>query len=291
MLKSMTGFGKAICQLSTKQVTVEIKTLNSKQTDIHTKIPGIFREAETELRNVLARKLERGKIEISIWYEMTGIERKAVVNQPVLLDYISQLNALHSDIKVPGSDVLLPIAMRLPDVLSIEKPEFDPEEWAQVMKAIYEGIENVEQFRTQEGQNLEKDIQSRLVRIIELLPDVEKHEQQRIDRVKGRIKASLIEFIGQDKIDTNRFEQEILYFLDKLDITEEKVRLKSHCDYFLNTIKEDGPVGKKLGFIAQEIGREINTIGSKANDKDIQHIVVQMKDELEKVKEQLLNVL
>jgi len=287
----MTGFGKAICQLSTKQVTVEIKTLNSKQTDIHTKIPGIFREAETELRNVLARKLERGKIEISIWYEMTGIERKAVVNQPVLLDYISQLNALHSDIKVPGSDVLLPIAMRLPDVLSIEKPEFDPEEWAQVMKAIYEGIENVEQFRTQEGQNLEKDIQSRLVRIIELLPDVEKHEQQRIDRVKGRIKASLIEFIGQDKIDTNRFEQEILYFLDKLDITEEKVRLKSHCDYFLNTIKEDGPVGKKLGFIAQEIGREINTIGSKANDKDIQHIVVQMKDELEKVKEQLLNVL
>jgi|SaaInlV_200m_DNA_2_1039689.scaffolds.fasta_scaffold10267_2 uncharacterized protein (TIGR00255 family) len=291
MLKSMTGYGKAGCELSTKIISIEIKTLNSKQTDIYTKLPGIYREAETELRNVLARKLERGKIEVAIWYEITEVERKTVINQSVLLDYLEQLNGLNEQIKVPDNDVLIPIAMRLPDILTIHKQEFDPEEWAQVMKAIYEAIDHLKQFREQEGRNLEVDIKNRINNIRELIPEIEKYEAGRIERTRERLDTNLVQHIGQDKIDSNRFEQEILYFIEKLDITEEKVRLHSHCNYFLETINEEGPVGKKLGFISQEIGREINTIGSKANDKDMQKLVIQMKDELEKIKEQTLNVL
>ncbi|MBT3241744.1 MAG: YicC family protein [Bacteroidetes bacterium] len=287
----MTGYGKAGCELSTKIISIEIKTLNSKQTDIYTKLPGIYREAETELRNVLARKLERGKIEVAIWYEITEVERKTVINQSVLLDYLEQLNGLNEQIKVPDNDVLIPIAMRLPDILTIHKQEFDPEEWAQVMKAIYEAIDHLKQFREQEGRNLEVDIKNRINNIRELIPEIEKYEAGRIERTRERLDTNLVQHIGQDKIDSNRFEQEILYFIEKLDITEEKVRLHSHCNYFLETINEEGPVGKKLGFISQEIGREINTIGSKANDKDMQKLVIQMKDELEKIKEQTLNVL
>ena len=291
MLKSMTGYGKARCELPTKIVSVEIKTLNSKQTDIYAKLPGMYREAETELRNVLAKKLERGKIEIIIWYDQTKLERKATINKAILIDYIKQLKELDELIEVPDNDTLLPIAMRLPDILTVEKQEFDPEEWAQVMSAIYEAINNLNQFRNQEGNNLETDILKRIQIIKELLPEIEKLESQRIERIRNRLSKNMTEFLGKDKIDSNRFEQEILYFLEKLDITEEKVRLQSHCDYFIETIHENAPVGKKLAFISQEIGREINTIGSKANDKDIQKLVVQMKDELEKIKEQTLNIL
>jgi len=291
MLRSMTGFGKASCELPRRIVSVEIKTLNSKQTDVHPKIPAIYREAESELRNVLARKLERGKIEISIWYEQTQTERKAKINQAVLLDYLIQFNEMSEQIRVPEIETLLPVAMRLPDVLSITKQEFDPEEWAVVMKAIYEAISQLNEFRLHEGQNLETDIRSRIGIIEELISELEKFESDRIENIKNRIGNNLEENIGKDKIDTNRFEQEIIYFLEKLDITEEKVRLRSHCSYFLETMEEDNPVGKKLGFITQEIGREINTIGSKANDKDMQQLVVQMKDELEKIKEQTLNIL
>lgn len=291
MLRSMTGFGKASCELPKRIVSVEIKTLNSKQTDVYLKLPAIYREAESELRNVLARKLDRGKIEIAIWYEQTQSERKAQINQAVLLDYIEQFNEMADDIKVPDMDALLPVIMRLPDVLSIEKQEFDPEEWAQVMKAIYEAIDQLNEFRLQEGQNLETDIRSRISIIENLISEIEKQEPERIENIKSRINGSLEEHIGKDKIDSNRFEQELIYFIEKLDITEEKVRLRSHCSYFVETMEEEGPVGKKLGFITQEIGREINTIGSKANDKDMQRLVVQMKDELEKIKEQTLNIL
>lgn len=287
----MTGFGKASCELPKRIVSVEIKTLNSKQTDVYLKLPAIYREAESELRNVLARKLDRGKIEIAIWYEQTQSERKAQINQAVLLDYIEQFNEMADDIKVPDMDALLPVIMRLPDVLSIEKQEFDPEEWAQVMKAIYEAIDQLNEFRLQEGQNLEADIRSRISIIENLISEIEKQEPERIENIKSRINGSLEEHIGKDKIDSNRFEQELIYFIEKLDITEEKVRLRSHCSYFVETMEEEGPVGKKLGFITQEIGREINTIGSKANDKDMQRLVVQMKDELEKIKEQTLNIL
>lgn len=287
----MTGFGKASCELPKRNVSVEIKTLNSKQTDIYLKLPAIYREAESELRNVLAKKLDRGKIEVAIWYDQTKTERKATINQAVLIDYIEQFNELSEQIQVPGNDTLLPLAMRLPDVLSIQKQEFNPEEWAQVMMAIYEAIEQLNEFRRIEGSNLETDIRSRIGIIQNLLTEVEKYESVRIERIKERIGSNLEEHIGQGKIDANRFEQEIIFFLEKLDITEEKVRLKSHCKYYLETMDENEAIGKKLGFITQEIGREINTIGSKANDKDMQKLVVQMKDELEKIKEQTLNVL
>lgn len=287
----MTGFGKASCELPKRNVSVEIKTLNSKQTDIYLKLPAIYREAESELRNVLAKKLDRGKIEVAIWYDQTKTERKATINQAVLIDYIEQFNELSEQIQVPGNDTLLPLAMRLPDVLSIQKQEFNPEEWAQVMMAIYEAIEQLNEFRRIEGSNLETDIRSRIGIIQNLLTEVEKYEFVRIERIKERIGSNLEEHIGQGKIDANRFEQEIIFFLEKLDITEEKVRLKSHCKYYLETMDENEAIGKKLGFITQEIGREINTIGSKANDKDMQKLVVQMKDELEKIKEQTLNVL
>lgn len=287
----MTGFGKASCELPKRIVSVEIKTLNSKQTDVYPKLPAIYREAEAELRNVLARKLERGKIEISIWYEQTQTERKAKINQTVLLDYMVQFNEMSDQIRVPDIETLLPVAMRLPDVLSVTKQEFDPEEWALVMKAIYEAIGQLNEFRSHEGKNLETDIRSRIEIIQQLISEVEKFESERIEKIRTRINNNLEENIGKDKIDTNRFEQEVIYFLEKLDITEEKVRLRSHCNYFLETMEDNNPVGKKLGFISQEIGREINTIGSKANDKDMQQLVVQMKDELEKIKEQTLNIL
>lgn len=287
----MTGFGKASCELPKRIVTVEIKTLNSKQTDIYLKLPSIYRDAESELRNVLSRKLDRGKIEVSVWYEQLETDRLAQINQAVLLDYIEQFNEMQDQIELPGMDTLLPIIMRLPEVLSIEKQEFDPEEWAQVMKAIYEAIEQLNEFRQQEGKNLELDIAARIGEIARLMDEIEKIEGSRVERIKSRLSGNLEEHIGKDKIDANRFEQEVMYYLEKLDITEEKVRLRSHCTYFLETITDEAPVGKKLGFITQEIGREINTIGSKANDKDMQKLVVQMKDELEKVKEQTLNVL
>ena len=291
MLRSMTGFGKASCELPKKIVTVEIKTLNSKQTDIYLKLPAIYRDAESELRNVLSRKLDRGKIEVAVWYEQTETDRQAQINQAVLIDYLNQFGEMKDQIEMPGLETLLPIVMRLPDVLTIEKQEFDPEEWAMVMKAIYEAIEQLNEFRAQEGNTLQTDITARIELIMQLLVEIEGLESDRIERIKNRLNGNLEEPIGKDKIDNNRFEQEVIYFLEKLDITEEKVRLKSHCDFFLETSKEDQPVGKKLGFITQEIGREINTIGSKANDKDIQKLVVQMKDELEKIKEQTLNIL
>lgn len=291
MLRSMTGFGKASCELPKRIVTVEIKTLNSKQTDIYLKLPAIYRDAESELRNVLSRKLDRGKIEVSVWYEQTETERLAQINTSVLIDYLQQFDEMKGQVDLPGTETLLPIVMRLPDVLSIEKQEFDPEEWALVMKAIYEAIEQLNAFRVQEGANLQADISERINRIDQLITDIEQLEGGRIERIRNRLNGNLEEHIGKDKIDINRFEQEVMYFLERLDITEEKVRLRSHCQYFLETIGEDLPVGKKLAFITQEIGREINTIGSKANDKDMQKLVVQMKDELEKIKEQTLNIL
>ena len=291
MLRSMTGFGKASCELPKRFITIELKALNSKQTDVYLKIPAIYREAESELRNVLSRKLDRGKIELSLWYDQTVTDRHTKINQAVILDYLEQFNEMKNEIKIPGNETLLPLAMRLPDVLSIHKQEFDPEEWAQIMKAIYEAIDQLDSFRKQEGHNLETDIRQRISSIESLLSEIIILDPLRVEKIKNRIGSNLEEHIGKDKIDKNRFEQELIYFLEKLDITEEKVRLKSHCQYFIETIEDDKAIGKKLGFITQEIGREINTIGSKANDKDMQKLVVQMKDELEKIKEQTLNVL
>lgn len=291
MLKSMTGYGKTTCELKNKIITIEIKCLNSKQADIYMKLPTMYREGDAQLRNVLTKALERGKIEFNIWYDITESERKATINHQVLSDYLKQFEKLEDWIDVPGPDVLLPIAMRLPEVLKVERQEFDQTEWEIIMNSVEDAITSTQAFRAQEGEVLETDIRLRIKNIVTLSEEIEKHLDSRMDTIRSRLEGNLVELIGKDKIDTNRFEQELIYYLEKLDITEEKVRLANHCSYFLETMDTESAVGKKLGFIAQEIGREINTLGSKANHGDIQKLVIQMKDELEKIREQLLNVL
>ncbi len=291
MLKSMTGYGKTSCVLPNKIITIEIKCLNSKQADVIVKLPSMYRDRESVLRNKLTRELVRGKIEFNLWYDITEVERKATINHMVLKDYISQFQEMKMWTDVPDNDVLLPIIMRLPEVLKVERHEIDDEEWVAIMKSLEDAVTSTQEFREQEGKVLEEDIRLRINTIIILSKEIEKHLRTRLDLIKTRLEGNLNEFIGKDKIDNNRFEQEIIYYLEKLDITEEEVRLANHCSYFLETIDKEDIAGKKLGFIAQEIGREINTMGSKANNGDIQKLVVQMKDELEKIKEQLLNVL
>ena len=277
--------------LPNKIITIEIKCLNSKQADVIVKLPSMYRDRESVLRNKLTRELVRGKIEFNLWYDITEVERKATINHMVLKDYISQFQEMKMWTDVPDNDVLLPIIMRLPEVLKVERHEIDDEEWVAIMKSLEDAVTSTQEFREQEGKVLEEDIRLRINTIIILSKEIEKHLRTRLDLIKTRLEGNLNEFIGKDKIDNNRFEQEIIYYLEKLDITEEEVRLANHCSYFLETIDKEDIAGKKLGFIAQEIGREINTMGSKANNGDIQKLVVQMKDELEKIKEQLLNVL
>lgn len=291
MLKSMTGYGKSTCELPNKTITIEIKCLNSKLADINLKLPSMYRDRDTQLRNLLIRSLERGKIEFNLWYDITEYERKATINQAVLKDYLQQFEGMGEWTKVPDIDILLPIVMRLPEVLKVERQEIDEEEWIQIMDCIERALESTQEFRKQEGLVLENDIRTRIQTISNLASEIDLHLDTRMDLIKSRLEGNLVDLIGKDKIDINRFEQELIFYLEKLDITEEKVRLNNHLAYFLETINEEDAPGKKLGFITQEIGREINTMGSKANNGDIQKLVVQMKDELEKIKEQMLNVL
>jgi len=291
MLKSMTGYGKSTCEITNKIITIEIKSLNSKQADINIKLPSLYRDGESEMRNRLLKELIRGKIELNLWYDITEAERKATINQLVVKDYLQQFEGMKDWTDIPGNDILLPVIMRLPEVMKVERQEIDKEEWAAIMESIDEALILTREFRDQEGRALEKDISLRINNIISLSSEIERHLDTRINQIKARLENNLIEFIGKDNIDKNRFEQEVIYYLEKLDITEERIRLKNHCSYFLETMGQDYPTGKKLGFIAQEMGREINTLGAKANNGEIQRIVVQMKDELEKIREQLLNVL
>ena len=291
MLKSMTGYGKTSCVLPNKIITIEIKCLNSKQADVTVKLPSMYRDRESILRNKLTRELIRGKIEFNLWYDLTEVERKATINHMVVKDYISQFQEMKEWTDIPGNEILMPIIMRLPEVLRVERQEINDEEWIAIMESLDNALSATLEFREQEGKVLEEDIRLRINNIITLSIEIEKYLGARLDLIKTRLEGNLNEFIGKDKIDNNRFEQEIIYYLEKLDITEEKVRLANHCSYFLETIDKEDIAGKKLGFIAQEIGREINTMGSKANNGDIQRLVVQMKDELEKIREQLLNVL
>ena len=287
----MTGYGKTTCELPNKVITIEIKCLNSKQADVNLKLPSMYRERDALLRNILIRSLVRGKIEFNLWYDITEAERKATINQQVLKDYFEQFRAMSEWTDVPDVDVLLPIAMRLPEVLKVERQQIEEEEWVSIMKTVDDAISSTQEFRDQEGKVLEGDIRLRIKNITELSTEIEKHLGTRMELIRSRLEGNLVDLIGKNKIDTNRFEQELIYYLEKLDITEEKVRLANHCSYFIETIDKEDVAGKKLGFIAQEIGREINTLGSKANNGDIQKLVVQMKDELEKIREQLLNVL
>lgn len=285
MIQSMTGFGKASMQLPNKKVTVEIKSLNSKGLDLNVRMPSAFREMELSLRNRVAQKLERGKIDLSIFVEVTGEETSSKVNVPIVKAYINQLK------EVVDGDLteLLKMAVRMPDALKTEREEIDEKDWAQIEEVIEQALVNINSFRVTEGIALEKEFLVRISNIMSLMKQTVAYDSERIENVKNRLQNAINEL--QVNVDENRFEQELIYYLEKMDITEEKVRLENHLNYFMETLAGNEANGRKLGFITQEMGREINTMGSKANHAQMQKLVVQMKDELEKIKEQVLNIL
>ncbi|MFH4964809.1 YicC/YloC family endoribonuclease [Gaetbulibacter sp. M235] len=285
MIYSMTGYGKSILQLPTKKISIELKSLNSKSLDLNTRMPSIYREKELEIRKLLADKLERGKIDFSIFLEMTAEDTSTQINAPVVKQYINQLRKV-----VDGDEMeLLKMAVRFPDALNTVREEIDETEWKAIENEINIAIESINNYRLDEGKVLEIEFLKRISIIEELLTKVIAMDPDRILAVRERLTKGVEEL--KEKYDENRFEQELVYYIEKFDITEEKVRLKNHLEYFTESINSADSNGKKLGFISQEIGREINTIGSKSNFAPMQQLVVQMKDELEKIKEQLLNVL
>ncbi len=285
MIQSMTGFGKHVIQLPSKKITIELKSLNSKSLDINARIPQAYREKELELRKMIADSLVRGKVDFGLYVEITGEETTAEVNQGVVKNYMSQLAkiAVGDDIK------LLELALRMPDTLKTDKNDIDEEEYKSIVSAMKEALSNIVEFRNEEGEVLEKDFVDRIQNLNRLLEEVKIMDPERLGAVRERLERAVADL--KVELDANRFEQELIYYLEKYDITEEKVRLANHLKYFETTLNSQESNGKKLGFISQEIGREINTIGSKANYAPMQQLVVQMKDELEKIKEQMLNVL
>lgn len=286
MIHSMTGFGKASLQLPTKKITVEIKSLNSKGLDLNTRMPSIFREMELGLRNQISQRLERGKVDFSLYVEVTGEETTSKINVPIVKGYINQMKAV-----IPNADEteLMKMAVRMPDALKTERDEIDENEWKQIQTVINEALENIANFRKDEGASLEKEFQLRITNINNLMNEAVSYDAERVETVKTRLRTALDEL--KVNVDENRFEQELIFYLEKYDITEEKVRLGNHLNYFLETLNGTEANGRKLGFITQEMGREINTMGSKSNHTEMQKLVVMMKDELEKIKEQVLNVL
>lgn len=286
MILSMTGFGKASLQLSTKKITVEVKSLNSKGLDLNTRMPSVYRENELALRNLLALKLERGKVDFSLYVEVTGEDTSSKINAPIVKAYMAQLKTI-----LPKADdtELMKMAIRLPDTMKTEREEIDENEWKQIQTVIDEAIENMLSFRKSEGASLEKEFTLRVENIRNYMNQALVLDPERVNNIKERLQTAIDEL--KVNVDTNRFEQELIYYLEKLDITEEKVRLTNHLDYFLQTLNGSEANGRKLGFITQEMGREINTMGSKSNHAGMQKLVVMMKDELEKIKEQVLNVL
>ena len=285
MIQSMTGYGKEVVQLPSKTITIEIKSLNSKGLDLNTRVPSAYREKELEIRDLLAKSLQRGKVDFSLYIEVTGEEVTTQLNEGVVKQYIKQLANV-----VNGDPVeLLKMAVRMPDALKTDREEIDEKEYKAILNGIDKALEAINEYRTDEGLVLENDFLERSKTISKLLEEVIALDPERIDGVKERLRKAVADL--KEKVDENRFEQELIYYLEKYDITEEKVRLKNHLEYFEESLKSHDSNGKKLGFITQEIGREINTIGSKANYAPMQQVVVQMKDELEKIKEQALNVL
>jgi len=281
----MTGYGKAILQLPTKKITIEVKSLNSKNLDLNTRMPSYYREKELGIRKQLASSLVRGKVDFSIYVELTAEETQTVINKKVVGGYIKELKELSE-----GEEIqFLEIAMRLPDALQTVREEIDAMEWEQIAKGIDTAIGEIVQYRKDEAHSLEADFRERISNIKGFLAEVEKLDEERMEHVKLKLRKSIDEL--KVTIDENRFEQELIYYLEKLDINEEKVRLANHLDYFLEELNNDKSDGKKLGFIVQEIGREVNTTGSKSNYASMQQLVVQMKNELEKIKEQVLNIL
>jgi len=282
----MTGFGKATLQLATKKITVEVKSLNSKGLDLNVRMPSVYREMELGLRNQISQSLERGKVDFSLYIEVTGEETSTKINAPIVKAYMSQMRAILTD---ADETELMKMAVRMPDALKTERDEIDENEWKQILTVINEALANINNFRADEGASLEKEFLLRIANIRLYMEQALELDPERVQNIKTKLQTAIDEL--KVNVDENRFEQELIYYLEKLDITEEKVRLTNHLDYFIETLNGSEANGRKLGFITQEMGREINTMGSKSNHAGMQKLVVQMKDELEKIKEQVLNVL
>jgi uncharacterized protein (TIGR00255 family) len=285
MIKSMTGYGKSVIQLPTKKITVEIKSLNSKNLDLNTRVPSSYREKELEIRKLISKSLVRGKVDFNLYIEITGEKTNAKVNEGVVKQYMNQLKNISSVAELE----LLKMAVRMPDSMKIEREEIDTDEFKSILEGVNEALTAINLYRSDEGEVLENDFNIRIKNISKLLIKVIAVDSDRMTIVKDRLRKAVEDL--KEAIDENRFEQELIYYLEKYDITEEKVRLENHLNYFNEALNSSDSNGKKIGFICQEIGREINTIGSKSNHAPMQQLVVQMKDELEKIKEQSLNVL
>jgi len=285
MIQSMTGYGKSVLQLPNKKISIEIKSLNSKSLDLNARMPSIYREKELSIRKLIASKLHRGKVDFSLFLEANGDTTTAKVNKDAIASYMNQLKDV-----VHANDLeLLQMAVKMPDTITTDREDIDEEEWKLILAEIKSALYKIETYRSEEGVVLENDFKQRVATISKLLNDVIAMDPDRIDMVRERLTRGIADI--KEKVDENRFEQELVYYIEKFDITEEKVRLQNHLEYFIKTLDSSESNGKKLGFIGQEMGREINTIGSKSNHAPMQKLVVQMKDELEKIKEQLLNVL
>lgn len=290
MVLSMTGFGKATCEVGTKKLTIEIKSLNSKQLDLFSRLPNIYKEKELELRNYVAQKLERGKVEFSISMDSINGAQPNQINKTLVKSYYEEIKSLSQELGVEPPTDWMRILLKMPDVMKMEVAELEETDWKIIRMAFEEAVDNLIEFRQKEGESLKKVFLQKIENIRNLLVQVEPYEKERVEKIKTRILENLSS-LKQVEIDKNRFEQEMIYYIEKLDVNEEKNRLRQHLDYFVETMNAEGASGKKLGFIAQEIGREINTLGSKSNHPEMQKIVVMMKDELEQIKEQVLNVL
>ena len=285
MIKSMTGYGKSVIQLPTKKITVELKSLNSKNLDLNTRVPSSYREKELEIRKLISKSLVRGKVDFNLYIEVTGEKTTAKVNEGVVKQYMNQLKNISSVAEVE----LLKMAVKMPDSMKTEREEIDAGEFKNILEAVNKALTALNHYRSDEGTVLGNDFKIRIKNISELLIKVVAVDSERMTIVKNRLRKAVEDL--KEAVDENRFEQELIYYLEKYDITEEKVRLKNHLSYFNEALASSDSNGKKIGFICQEIGREINTIGSKSNHAPMQQLVVQMKDELEKIKEQSLNVL
>jgi len=287
----MTGFGKATCEYNNKKIVIEVKSLNSKQLDVSIKIPNLYREKELEIRNEISQKLERGKIDFSLFIENIGKETATQFNQAIIEGYYQQINNLSEYLGINPPNNWFDLFLRLPDSLKTDISELDEEEWQTVKKAMQQAFDELVAFRVQEGKAIENVFYNKINNIQQLLSEIASYETERIEKIKAKLKEGLESISDKIDYDKNRMEQELIYYIEKLDINEEKARLQNHLNYFIQVLEEEQAQGKKLGFIAQEIGREINTLGAKANHSEIQKIVVKMKDELEQIKEQIMNVL
>jgi len=291
MVKSMTGFGKATGEIKNKKITVEIKSLNSKQADISVRMPSFYKEKELPLRSLINKSLQRGKIEFNLYAELLGESSSLNLNKDLFKKYFKEFSDAAKEVDPNHNADLISIVSKMPDLMKSERAELDKDEWNEVFKVIENALAEINSFRKTEGDSLKEELTLRVNNISGLLEDVEQYEEERITTVRNKILNNLKEVIDESSINKDRFEQELIYYIEKYDVTEEKTRLSQHCKYFKETMESKISEGKKLGFICQEMGREINTLGSKANHVELQKIVVQMKDELEKIKEQILNIL